>query len=197
MPRPAGKKKGSADADIIDVLLTEEQIQTRVAELGAEISRDYEGKELVLVGILRGAMIFISDLSRAITVPHTFDMVGASSYGSATSSSGRVQITKDVEVNLRGKHVLICEDIYDSGRTLGAIRELLRVHRPESVEACAFLYKKVRRRANQIEIKYQGFDIEDLFVVGYGLDFAEHYRHLPYIGVLDPRVYGKDRAKAK
>jgi hypoxanthine phosphoribosyltransferase len=118
-------------------------------------------------------------------------MVGASSYGSATSSSGRVQITKDVEINLRGKHVVVCEDIYDSGRTLAAIRDLLKVHHPASVEVAALLYKRVARRASVVEIKYQGFEIDDKFVVGYGLDYAEIYRNLPYIGVLSPRVYEK------
>ncbi len=192
MPKTVNRAMANADDGIAEVLITEEQIQERVRALGADISRDYKGRELVLVGILRGALVFLADLSRAITIPHTFDMSGASSYGPATSSSGRVQITKDVEVNLRSKHVLICEDIYDSGRTLGAISSLLQVHHPASIEMCAFLYKKVQRRACQVDIKYRGFEIEDRFVVGYGLDYAEHYRHLPYIGVLDPRVYSKE-----
>ena len=175
--------------DIDEVLFSRKQIEKRVEELGAEIAKDYRGKDLVLVGILRGALVFLSDLSRAIEIPHAFDMVGASSYGTATSSSGRVQITKDVEVNLRGKHVIVCEDIYDSGRTLAAIRDLLRVHHPESIEVCAFLYKKVKKRALEVDIRYQGFELADKFVVGYGLDYAEIYRNLPYIGVLKRRVY--------
>jgi len=178
-------------ADIEEVLFTEKQLAERVKEMGAAISEDYRGKPLVLVGILRGAMVFLSDLTRAIDIPHSFDMVGASSYGSAISSSGRVQITKDVEINLRGKHVVVCEDIYDSGRTLAAIRDLLKVHHPESVEVAALLYKKVARRASTVDIKYRGFDLDDKFVVGYGLDYAEIYRNLPYIGVLSPRVYEK------
>jgi hypoxanthine phosphoribosyltransferase len=189
------KKPKGLHPDIEEVLFSEKQIATRVREMGEEISADYEGKPLVLVGILRGALVFLSDLSRAITVPHSFDMVGASSYGNATSSSGRVQITKDVEVNLRGKHVLICEDIYDSGRTLSAIRDLLRVHHPESIEVAAFLYKKVKKRAAKVDIKYQGFDLPDKFVVGYGLDYSEFYRNLPYIGVLNPRVYESQSPK--
>lgn len=177
--------------DIQEVLFSPEQIRTRVAELGADITRDYEGKSLVLVGILRGALVFLSDLSRAIPIPHSWDMVGASSYGTSTTSSGRVQITKDVEVDLRGKHVLVIEDIYDSGRTLRAIRDLLRVHRPESIELCAFLYKNKGpgERAAELDIKYRGFSIDDHFVVGYGLDYSEIYRNLPYVGILKRRVY--------
>lgn len=175
--------------DIEEVLFTRKQIAERVQEMGEQISKDYKGKDLVLVGILRGALVFLSDLSRSITIPHSFDMVGASSYGTSTSSSGRVQITKDVEVNLRGKHVLVCEDIYDSGRTLSAIISLLRVHHPAQVDVAAFLHKSVRKRAAEVEIRYQGFEIEDRFVVGYGLDFSEYYRNLPYIGVLKRRVY--------
>ena len=177
------------DHDIEEVLFTEDQIRTRVKQIGADISRDFEGKDLVLVGILRGALTFLSDLSRSIPIPHSFDMAGASSYGSSTSSSGRVQITKDVEVPLRGKHVVIIEDIYDSGRTLAAIRDLLRVHHPASISMATLLHKKVERRVAAMEINYVGFEIEDRFVVGYGLDYDEYYRNLPYIGILSPRVY--------
>lgn len=175
--------------DILEVLYDAPAIARRVAELGAEITRDYHGRELVLVGILRGALVFLADLSRAITIPHSFDMVGASSYGAATSSSGHVQITKDVEINLREKHVVVIEDIYDSGRTLAAIAELLRVHRPQSIELCSFLYKEKANRAATLNIKYVGLNIPNRFVVGYGLDFDEKYRNLPYIGVLNPRIY--------
>jgi hypoxanthine phosphoribosyltransferase len=175
--------------DIDEVLFTREQVQKRVSELGAQISKDFAGKDLVLVGILRGALVFLSDLTRSITIPHAFDMVGASSYGAATSSSGRVQITKDVEVNLRDKYVIVCEDIYDSGRTLAAIRDLLRVHHPAEIRIAAFLYKQVPKRAAAINIDYVGFEIPDKFVVGYGLDYAEIYRNLPYVGVLSRRVY--------
>lgn len=179
-------------SDLESVLISEEDLQKKVRELGAAISRDYEGKELVLVGILRGALVFLSDLTRSITIPHSFDMCGASSYGGALSSSGHVQITKDVEVNLYNKHVVICEDIYDSGRTLAAIADLLRLHRPASVEMCAFLWKKVPKRYAELEIKYKGFEIDDVFVVGYGLDYQELYRNLPMIGVLSPKVYRED-----
>jgi len=175
--------------DIEEVVFDEKQIAARVKEMGAEISKDYKGKDLVLVGILRGGLVFLSDLTRAIEIPHQFDMVGASSYGTSTSSSGRVQITKDVEINLRGKHVVICEAINDSGRTLAAIRDLLRVHHPESIAVATFLYKKVKKRTTEVEVSYSGFEIDDKFVVGYGLDYAEIYRNLPYIGVLKRRVY--------
>ncbi|MCC6546133.1 hypoxanthine phosphoribosyltransferase [Candidatus Sumerlaeota bacterium] len=177
------------DDDIEEVLLTQKDIASRVAEIGKAIENDYRGKPLALIGILRGGLVFLSDLTRAISIPHSFDMVGASSYGTSTTSSGRVQITKDVEVDLRGKHVIICEDIYDSGRTLAAIRDLLRVHHPASVEVAAFLYKKVSKRISEVEIKYKGYDIEDKFVVGYGLDYAEIYRNLPYVGVLKRSIY--------
>lgn len=177
------------DDDIEEILLTQKDIAQRVAEMGKAIENDYRGKPLVLVGILRGGLVFLSDLTRAIAIPHSFDMAGASSYGTGTTSSGRVQITKDVEVDLRGKHVIVCEDIYDSGRTLAAIRDLLRVHHPASVEVAAFLYKKVKKRVAEVEIKYKGYDIEDKFVVGYGLDYSEMYRNLPYVGVLKRSVY--------
>lgn len=190
-----GRISKNLDRDIVEVLFTEEQILKRVRALGRQITRDYRGRELVLVGILRGALTFLSDLSRSITIPHSFDMVGASSYGTSTASSGRVQITKDVEVDLRGKDVLIIEDIYDSGRTLAAIRDLLRVHHPDSITMATLLHKKVERRAAELDIKYVGFSLDDRFVVGYGLDFAEYYRNLPYIGVLSPRVY-EDNGKA-
>ena len=175
--------------DIEEVLFTRDEIAERVRKIGEKISRDYEGKPLVLVGILRGALIFLSDLTRSVSIAHSFDMVGASSYGASTSSSGRVQITKDVEVNLRDKHVVIIEDIYDSGRTLAAIRDLLRVHHPASIEVAALLYKKVKKRVTEVDIKYVGFEITDKFVVGYGLDYSEVYRNLPFIGVLKRRVY--------
>ena len=180
------------EKDIEEIVFTEEKLQTRIRQLGKQISKDFKGRELVLVGILRGAMIYLADLSRAITIPHSFDMVGASSYGTSTTSTGRVQITKDVEMSLRGKDVIIIEDIYDSGRTLAAIRDLLRVHHPASISVSALLWKKVEKRISEVDIKYIGFEIDDRFVVGYGLDYCEYYRNLPYIGVLSPRVYASD-----
>ncbi len=177
------------DQHLVRVLYTREQIQQRVAALGAQITEDYKDRQLVLVGILRGAMVFLSDLSRAIHLPHSWDMCGAASYGQGTISSGHVQITKDVEVDLRDKDVIIIEDIYDSGRTLRAICDLLRVHQPATIEVCAFLYKHKKNRINEVAIKYVGFELPDEFVVGYGLDYNEYYRNLECIGILDPKIY--------
>ena len=171
------------------ILFTEDQIQKRVAELGAQITEDYQDKQLVMVGILRGALVFLSDLSRAIALPHSWDMCGAASYGSSIVSTGRVQITKDIEVDVRDKDVIVVEDSYDSGRTLRAICDLLRVHQPSTIEVCTLLYKHKARRANEVAVKYRGFDMPDEFVVGYGLDYNEYYRNLGYIGVLDPKIY--------
>lgn len=177
------------DKHLVEVLFTKEDIRSRVSELGAQITEDYKDRQLVLVGILRGALVFLSDLSRAIAVPHSWDMCGASSYHGGTSSHGHVQITKDVEVDLREKDVIVVEDIYDSGRTLRAICDLLRVHQPTTIEVCTLLYKHRANRANQVAVKYIGFDIPDAFVVGYGLDYNEYYRNLECIGVLDPKIY--------
>lgn len=177
------------DAHLTRILYSREQIQERVAELGAQITEDYKDRNLVLVGILRGALVFLSDLSRQIAVPHSWDMCGAASYGASTVSSGHVQITKDVEVDLRDRDVIVVEDIYDSGRTLRAICDLLRVHRPRTIELCTLLYKHRPNRASEVAIKYIGFDMPDEFVVGYGLDYNEYYRNLDCIGVLDPKIY--------
>lgn len=171
------------------VLYSKEQIQQRVSELGQQITLDYQDRQLVMVGILRGALIFLSDLSRAVPLPHSWDMCGASSYGSSTTSAGHVQITKDIEVDVRDKDVIVVEDIYDSGRTLRAICDLLRVHQPASIEVCTLLYKHKARRVNEVAVKYVGFEMGDEFVVGYGLDYNEYYRNLDCIGVLDPRIY--------
>lgn len=175
--------------DITRILYTEEDIQRRIAELGQEITEHYQDRQLALIGILRGALMFLSDLSRAIALPHSWDMCGASSYGSSTSSAGHVQITKDVEVDLRDKDVIVVEDIYDSGRTLRAICDLLRVHQPSTIEVCTLLYKRKAARVNEVGIKYIGFEMPDEFVVGYGLDFNEYYRNLRCIGILDPKIY--------
>ena len=175
--------------DLEYIILTQEQIQKRILEIGGEISRDYVNKALVLIGILKGGVIFLSDLTRNIPIPHSYDMVGASSYGSGTASSGHVIITKDVEISLKDKSVLLIEDIYDTGNTLNVVKELLDVHSPESIEICAFLWKEKKNRTFEIPIKYIGFKIPDVFVVGYGLDFNEKYRNLPCVGVLKREFY--------
>lgn len=176
------------NADIQEVLFTAEDIQRRVTELGKQISKDHEGRELVLVSILKGGVIFLADLTRAITIPHAYDMVGAASYGTSITSSGQVTITKDVESNLLDKDVIVIEDIYDTGRTLKVICDLLKLHNPRSLDVCALLIKD-KPREFSVPIKYHGFHIPDEFVVGYGLDYGEIYRNLPHIGILKPEIY--------
>lgn len=174
--------------DLDRMLLTAEQIQERVAEIGAQISQDYRGKSLVLISILKGGIVFLADLTRTITIPHAFDLMGASSYKNRTMSSGKVIITKDTELNLEGRDVLLVEDILDTGHTLSVIIELLKIQSPASVEICCLLNKQ-RERKLDIPLRYVGFEIPDEFVVGYGLDFDENYRNLSGLGVLKPEVY--------
>ena len=179
------------DDDIAEVLLSAEQIRTRVAELGAQISQDYAGKDLILVGILKGCALFLADLVRQITIPLAFDFVAVSSYGADTKSSGVVRILKDLDDSVESKHVLVVEDIVDTGLTLrlSYLLENLRSRRAASVKVCTLLDKPSRRRVS-VPVNYNGFTIDDLFVVGYGLDYQGRYRSLPYIGVLKPEVYG-------
>lgn len=165
-------------------LLTREEISARADELAARITRDYKGKELVLVGVLKGAFIFLADLVRRIDMPVEIDFVAVSSYGKDTKSSGVVKIIKDLDFEIRGKHVLLVEDIVDTGLTLKYLSGMLQQRGPESVEVCALLNKPEARKVD-IEVKYCGFDVPPLFVVGYGLDYAERYRQLPYVGVLE------------
>lgn len=174
--------------DLARVLLTGDEIADRVAELGEQISTDYAEKDLVLVGVLKGVIFFLGDLSREISIPHQFDLVGASSYKGGTQPTANVTITKDIDLDLHGKDVLLVEDIYDSGHTLQVVHEMLKTYKPASLKVCALLVKK-RERPNPLKIDYTGFEIEDVFVVGYGLDHAEKYRNLKCIGVLHPEVY--------
>jgi len=174
--------------DIQEVMFTSEELQTKVKELGAAISHDYKGKELLMIGVLRGAVIFMADLARAIDIPVALDFMAVSSYGASTSTSGVVRILKDLDEDLEGKHVLVVEDIIDSGLTLNYLLELLKSRNPASVKLCTLLSKPERRQIN-VEVDYLGFSIPDAFVVGYGLDYAEKYRNLPFIGILKPEVY--------
>jgi len=174
--------------DIESVLISRQALRERVAALGEQISRDYAGKELVLVGILKGSVVFLSDLMRAIDLPVSIDFMAVSSYGAAAKSSGVVRISKDLDHPIKGKHVLVVEDILDSGRTLRYIMKLMAAAFPASLEICTLL-DKPERRIVPIECRYTGFAVPDEFVVGYGLDYAEKYRNLPYIGVLSPSVY--------
>ena len=174
--------------DIKKVLLSEEELHTRVAELGAQLSRDYEGKNLLMVSVLKGSVVFMADLMRAISQPAEIDFMVVSSYGSGVKSSGVVKIVKDLDINLEGKDILIVEDILDSGMTLDYIKGMLLDRNPASIRICTLLDKPARRKAD-LQADYVGFTVPDEFVVGYGLDYDERYRNLPYIGVLKPEVY--------
>lgn len=174
--------------DIQEILIDEQKLTQRVQELGAEISRDYAGQEILLIGVLKGAVIFMSDLARAISLPVRLDFMAVSSYGAATDSSGVVRILKDLDEDLTGKNVVIVEDIIDSGLTLSYLVENLRSRQPASVKICTLLNKPSRRKAD-ITVDYNGFTIPDHFVVGYGLDYAERYRNLPFVAILHPKVY--------
>ena len=178
------------EQDIERVLFTEQELKDRVAELAAQIDRDYAGKEPMLISVLRGSFIFMADLARAITLPCTVDFMAVSSYGSGTTSSGQVKITKDLSESIEGRDIIVVEDILDSGNTLSYLFQLLQARHPASVRLCTLL-DKPSRRTKPITADYTGFAVDDLFVVGYGLDYAEKYRNLPYIGVLKPAVYEK------
>lgn len=179
----------SMDQDIDHILVSEEQLRQKVAELGARISRDYEGRDLLLVSILKGGAVFMADLMRAVTIPCAIDFMVVSSYGGAnTESTGLVKIVKDLDADLSGKDLLIVEDILDTGITLSNLLPMLRLRNPRSVKLCTILSKPSRRKV-ELEPDYLGFEVPDEFVVGYGLDFDEKYRNLPYVGVLRPEIY--------
>jgi hypoxanthine phosphoribosyltransferase len=175
--------------DIQEILFTETQLRTRVEELAHQIEQDYAGKEIMLISVLRGSFIFVADLCRAIHLPCTLDFMAVSSYGKSTATTGQVQITKDLSEDISGRHVLVVEDILDSGNTLHYLLQLLQHRHPASIRLCTLL-DKPDRRVKPVDIHYTGFTIPDAFVVGYGLDYAEKYRNLPYVGILKPEVYG-------
>jgi hypoxanthine phosphoribosyltransferase len=175
--------------DIADILISAEAIQGKVTDMGARIVRDYAPLgDLLLVGVLKGCMMFMVDLSRAIPLPLAIDFIAISSYGKSTESSGVVRLLKDLDTDIAGRHVLIVEDIIDSGLTLEYLRGQFLRRNPASLRICALL-NKPERRVSDVPIDYQGFDIPNEFVVGYGLDYDERYRNLPYIGVLKPEIY--------
>ena len=176
------------EKDIQEVLFTQEELEKLVRELAAQITADYQGKEIILISVLRGSFVFMADLCRSIDLDCTVDFMAVSSYGGGTSSTGQVQITKDLSGDISGKHVIVVEDILDSGNTLSYLLKLLEQRKPASIRLCTLL-DKPERRTKPVEVSYSGFAIPDAFVVGYGLDYAEHYRGLPYIGILKPEVY--------
>lgn len=174
--------------DIKEVLITEEELANIVKSLGEQITEDYKGKDLMIVSILKGSIIFMADLMRAIDTPCTIDFMAVSSYGSGTKTSGVVKIIKDLDASIEGKDLLIVEDILDSGRTLSYIKDILLARNPKSIKICT-LFDKPERREADIYADYIGCDVPNEFIVGYGLDYDEHYRNLPYIGVLKEAVY--------
>jgi len=174
--------------EVEQVLITEQEIQTKVAELARQVDADYVGKEILLVGVLKGAVMVMADLARALETPVSMEFMAVSSYGSSTSSSGVVRILKDLDREIEGKHVLVVEDIIDSGLTLNWLLRNMRSRGPASVEVCALLRKPDAAKVD-VPVKYVGFEIPSVFVVGYGLDFAERYRDLPFVGRLKPEVY--------
>jgi hypoxanthine phosphoribosyltransferase len=168
-----------------EILIEADVLQNRIVELGAEVSREYEGRDLLLVGVLKGAVFFMADLMRELTVPCEIDFMAISSYGAGTDSSGVVRILKDLDANISGRDVLVVEDIIDSGLTLSYLMRSLKARKPASLEICALLTKPGRREID-VPVKFVGFEIPNRFVIGYGLDFAERYRNLPYVAVLHP-----------
>ena len=173
------------EAGVETVLIGEERLQQRIVELGEEISSDYQGRDLLLIGVLKGAVFFMADLMRRVSVPCEIDFMAISSYGASTDSSGVVRILKDLDINIEGRHVLVVEDIIDSGLTLSYLMRTLEARSPATLEICALLTKPARR-AIDVHVRYTGFEIPNEFVIGYGLDYAERYRNLPYVGVFDP-----------
>jgi len=174
--------------EIDEILITEEQIREKISELGKKITQDYQGKDLVFIGVLRGAVVFMADLARAISVPMIFDFIAISSYGAATESSGVVRILKDLDETIAGKDVLIVEDIVDTGLTLDYLLRILKSRKPASLKVCTFLNKSFRRKA-KVNVNYSGFDIPNKFVVGYGLDYAGKFRNIPFVFTLNPEIY--------
>jgi hypoxanthine phosphoribosyltransferase len=175
------------DRAVTEVLIDQDALQRRIAELGEEISADYAGRDLLLVGVLKGAVFFMADLMRGLSIPCEIDFMAISSYGDSTDSSGVVRILKDLDINIEGRDVLVVEDIIDSGLTLSYLMRNLEAREPASLEICALLTKPERREI-EVPVRYVGFEIPNRFVIGYGLDFGERYRNLPYVGVLDPRL---------
>src|ERR1022692_4154624 len=190
-PRTRRARVDASDVggDLKDVLIPADRVQARVGELAAQIDADYAGREILLVGVLKGAVMVMADLARAMRLPVQMDWMAVSSYGSGTTSSGVVRILKDLDVDISGRHVLVVEDIVDSGLTLSYLVHNLRSRGPAPVQVCVLLRKQAAAQM-QVDVAYTGFEIADEFVIGYGLDYAERYRNLPFIGTLAPHAYG-------
>jgi hypoxanthine phosphoribosyltransferase len=184
-------RRPDLEHDVAEILITEEQIQEKISHLAKQITDDYRGRDLLLVGVLKGAFVFMSDLARQIRLPIEFDFMAVSSYGTATKSSGVVRILKDLDYEISGRDVLLVEDIIDSGLTISYLLRYLETRSPNSLEICSLFWKK-GEQAVPMEVKYPGFEIPAVFVVGYGLDYMEKYRNLPYIGVLKDSAYGTE-----
>jgi hypoxanthine phosphoribosyltransferase len=176
--------------DIAEVLIPADRLRARVGELGDQVEADYRGKELLMIGVLKGALMFMVDLARQVDLPLELDFMAISSYGTGTESSGVVRIIKDLDINIEGRNVLIVEDIVDTGLTLSYMREILLTRSPASLRICCLLDKREARKTD-VPLDYVGFEIPSRFVVGYGLDYAEIYRNLPFVGVLKPECYQK------
>jgi len=187
----SGEQTGTLDADMESVLIDAATLQQRVCELGALISQEYQGRDLLLVSVLKGSIVFMADLIRAITIRHEIDFMATSSYGSGVVSSGAVRIIKDLSISIEGRNIILVEDIIDSGHTLHYLVRILQERQPASIRILTLLDKPERREVN-VAVDWVGFSIPNAFVVGYGLDYNEIYRNLPYIGVLKPSVYMKD-----
>jgi len=190
MPDPVcpGQPPPSGMDDLARVLISAEELRARVCELGAQISRDYAGQDLVLIGVLRGVLIFMADLLRAITIPVTVDLIGISSYGPSVETHGVVRLTKDLDESIQGRHVLFVEDVIDTGLTLAYLLRTLRARGPASLRVCVLLDKRAHRLID-IDVDYRGFELRDEYVVGYGLDHRQRYRNLPVVGILRPDRY--------
>ncbi len=174
--------------EIDEILITEKEIKEKIVELGKKIAEDYQDKDLVFVGVLRGAVIFMADLARAISIPMIFDFIAISSYGAATESSGVVRILKDLDETIEGKDVLVVEDIVDTGLTLDYLLRILKSRKPASLKVCTLLNKNARRKV-KVKVDYSGFDIPNKFVVGYGLDYEGKFRNVSYVFTLNPKIY--------
>ncbi len=174
--------------EIDEILITEKEIKEKIEELGKKITEDYKGKDLVFIGVLRGAVVFMADLARAISIPMIFDFIAISSYGAATESSGVVRILKDLDETIEGKDVLVVEDIVDTGLTLDYLLRILKSRKPASLKVCTLLNKNARRKV-KVKVDYSGFNIPNKFVVGYGLDYEGKFRNVSYVFTLNPKIY--------